>query len=152
LKKVMMGVGMRPRSISLYFLLIAAAVQGLTPDANDLASTTLFPLLASVASGTAGTVARKEHATRPDSPVSRDASLPSWDEDGEPLPGEICDPARLPAGQVRSHAPRDGPRLETLRIDPQHSLIESSHLHLFARHAWTVCSDDLTLALCRLLC
>ncbi len=148
-KKVMMGVGMRSRSIFLYFLLIAAAVQGLTPDANDIASTTLFSLLASVASGAA---AGRDPESRPESPPSHGASLPSWNLDDEPMPGEVRGPARFSARQNQAHAPGNTPWLGALRIDPKRPLIRSNLLDALPRHAGMACGDDLTLALCRLLC
>jgi hypothetical protein len=148
----MMGVVIRSRSICPYFLLIAAAVQGLTPDADDIASTMLFPLLASVASGAAGTAAGRDHEFRPESPPSHGASLPSWDEDNEPKPGEVCGPARFSARQNQPQAPENTPWRGALRIDPKRPLIRSNLLDALPRHAGMACGDDLTLALCRLLC
>jgi hypothetical protein len=152
LKKVRMGQVMRSRSISPYFLLIAAAVQGLTPDANDLTSTTLFPLLASLASGTAGAAVGRDPESRPDSPRPHGASLPSCDQDGDPMPGEVCGPARFSAGQIQAHHPGGTPRLGPSRIDPQRPPIRSNLLDVLPRHGGMACGDDLTLVLRRFLC
>jgi hypothetical protein len=151
-RKVIMVEGMRSRSIFLYLLLIAEGVQGLTPDANDLSSPTLFPMLASVASDALSLGFGSGFALRPEFPWSLGDDVPSRDEDRDQMPDDVCDPARLVARVVRVQSV-GATRAPSYVLDRSQWLLIWSRLPgLWPQHPGPVPGNDLTLALCRFLC
>ena len=149
---VKMVEGMRTRSICLYLLLIAEAVQALTPDANDLTSTTLLPLLASVTTGAFGLGTERGVPLSPDDTPSLGPELPSRGKDEDQLPDDVCDPARVVARTNRVRVVGDACGLWCVLSTPQWPLIWSSLLRLSPHRVGLVPGNDLTLALCRFLC
>jgi hypothetical protein len=124
-----MGQGRLSHTIWLQFLLIASAIQGVTPDAHDLASIKalrLFcPLLAN-----AGTLA---------------------DDDG--LPDEVCGPIQAAAHLIiRAAKLRNVAHPAFASTESLLPTLQSASMRLVWRHHVSARIDDLAYCLCRINC
>jgi hypothetical protein len=125
-----MGQGRLCQSICLHVLLIAAAIQGATPDAQDLASIKPLWLICRV-------------LVQPDT-LSEDDELP--DEVCEPMSAEMDAITRHQAGSAEAVI------LETLLTDRLTGACQHGAAGSAADGRSTHLSDGLIYTLCRLLC
>jgi hypothetical protein len=102
----------RSRSILAQLLLVASAIQGLTPDADDIASTSLVWLLCPAPAGSSS--GSKTAAARVCDDLGRelpplDGTLPPWGDDQDELPDEVCLPVAVAAGMAQRERPGGSP-------------------------------------------
>jgi hypothetical protein len=123
-----MGQGRLSRTICLQFLLVASAIQGITPDAQDLGSVKALCLFC---------------------PVLTDAG-PSDDDDG--LPDEVSGPAQSAALIIRMARPGDVAFPAFASTDPLLPPIQSNALRSNSRRPCSARINDLIYSLCRINC
>jgi len=125
-----MGQGRLSQAFCLHILLIALAIQGITPDSNDLASSNALKLFC---------------------PFLTDADR-MVDEDK--FPDDVCEPVRVEIDLCRCQlADFDGlpfPRFAT--AEAQWGRVKSDALPFVARDGTLIRIDGLIHSLCRLKC
>jgi hypothetical protein len=124
-----MGQGRLSHIVWLHVLLIATAIQGLTPDAHDLASIKALWLFC---------------------PVLAEANCLA-DDDG--LPDEVCGPARSAANLIfRTGKSREVPYPAFASTDSFLPTFQTNALRSISRHPFSARIDDLIYSLCRINC
>jgi hypothetical protein len=124
-----MGQGRLSHTICLQFLLIASAIQGVTPDARDLASIKALWLFC---------------------PVLAEANSLA-DDDG--LPDEVCGPAQSAANLIfRTAKSGDVSHPASASTESLLPTLQSSARRSVYRHRCSARIDDLIYALCRINC
>jgi hypothetical protein len=125
-----MGEGTLRRSICLQLLLIAAAIQGATPDAQDLASTKPLWLLC------------------------RLVASPDTLSDDDQLPDDVCKPMSAEMDVVTRHQADSAGTviLERLVTEPLLAACQSALARPSADRRSSLLGDGLIYTLCRLLC
>jgi hypothetical protein len=125
-----MGQGRLDRTICLHILLIATAIQGFTPDAQDLASIKPLWLLCRV--------------------LARPATL----SDDDALPDEVCEPmtAEMDALMRQRADSAEAVILQGLVTDRLLRACQSEAARSSADRCTTHLSDGLIYTLCRLVC
>jgi hypothetical protein len=151
-----MDEGRRSRSIYLRVLLIALAVQAMTPDSHDLASPLLFEIVsiaspAAVAAFEATTIAPSvlDH----ESPSSDGGDrLPSKVAQEDGLLDESCVPAGLRVGVIPRRCPGTKARLLCFPPGPVKTAASIEQGRLSCSRLRILRNTDLTISLCQLTC
>jgi hypothetical protein len=124
-----MGQGRLSHTICLQFLLIASAIQGVTPDAKDLASIKALWFFC---------------------PVLAEANSLA-DDDG--LPDDVCEPVRSAADlMIRTAKPGDVPYPSFASTDSLLPAFQTNALRSVSRHCFSAKIDELIYTLCRINC
>jgi hypothetical protein len=124
-----MGQGRLSHTICLQFLLIASAIQGVTPDAQDLASIKALRLFC---------------------PLLAEAKSLA-DDDG--LPDDVCGPAQSAANSIiRTAKSRDIPHAAFASTESLLPAFQSSALRSGSRRRYSAMIDNLLYSLCRFNC
>ena len=123
-----MGQGRLSRTICLQFLLVASAIQGITPDGQDLGSAKALWLLC---------------------PVLADADSLA---DDDSLPDEVCGPAQSAALIIRMARPGDVAYPAFASTEPLLPPIQTNALRSNSRRPCSVRINDLIYSLCRINC
>jgi hypothetical protein len=124
-----MGQGRLSQTICLQFLLIASAIQGITPDAHDLASIKALWLFC---------------------PVRAEAGRLA-DDDG--LPDDVCGPAQSAAALIiRTGKSGDVSHPAYTSTESLLPTFQSCALRSVSRHSCSARIDDLIYSLCRINC
>jgi hypothetical protein len=138
------------RSIGLHLLLIAVAVQGMTPDAHDLASSALVQLIGTEP-GPRAKPPGPSSGLRfgPERLLPIHSSAPARENVQDDLPDEVCGPAR-PLAFASLLA--DLSRLALVWSEPRGPSLSSTPSPLSFPRDVALRGDDLIYTLCRLLC
>jgi hypothetical protein len=125
-----MGQGRRSQAFCLHILLIALAIQGITPDSNDLASINALKLFC-------------PRLTDADQMVDEDE-----------FPDDVCEPVRVQIDLGRCQlADLDGlPFARFATAEAQMGRVKSDALQFVARRGTLTRIDGLIHSLCRLKC
>jgi hypothetical protein len=123
-----MGQGRLSRTICLQFLLVASAIQGITPDAQDLGSAKALWVFC---------------------PVLADAGSLA-DDDG--LPDEVCGPAQSAALIIRMASSDDVAYPAFASTEPLLAPIQASALRSNSRRPCSARINELIYSLCRINC
>jgi hypothetical protein len=123
------------RSVCRQFLLVATAIQGLTPDLNTVSSAWLLSWLGRVVTHDVVVFADLAHVLRGDRAVESDAASsrpsPSDDDFQEELPDEVCGPADSTEHVLVGRKFARTPHLDRCAIDSSARRARSTALRRF---------------------
>jgi hypothetical protein len=151
-----MGKRRKPGSICLHTLLVALAIQGVTPDAYDLASLKLPQVLEAVNGRTASWANGSSPVAciflRPEAEPPSPTSEPWGGEDQESTPDELGVSAGLMRYGLSLHKPGKPLKLKSVKAD-RPGQTSRSGLHRFTRRRGSIgTGSGLIHSLCRLTC